>query len=93
MNAVNKGAKQDNFLTAAEIRATAAAAASATVESSAFDQILKPTADVSLTMSFDFYAVNNTMFHKSDLYAFRQGKPNPWAVACRVPCAVCRVPV
>lgn len=64
MNAVNEGANRTNLLTAAEMRAAAELP---------FDQMLKPEADVSLTMSFDFYAVNNSMFHKGGLYGFRQG--------------------
>ncbi|XP_065208115.1 uncharacterized protein LOC135836952 [Planococcus citri] len=64
LNAVNVGAEEENFMTAAEMQAA--------VEPSASDQVLKPTADVSLIMSFDFYAVNNSMFHKSDMYGFNQ---------------------
>lgn len=64
MNSVNVGSRTDNSITVAEM----------TNNLFPEDPALKPVADINLTISFDFYPIDNSLFAKAGLYGFRQGK-------------------
>lgn len=72
---MNKGANAEDVITAAEISAAREVVS---------DKSLKEEPDISLTLSFDFYAMNNPMFQKPGLYGFKEGRPNSERKSVRV---------
>lgn len=45
------------------------------------DPALKPEADISLMLSFDFYGIDNSLFAKAGLYGFQQGELLSYIIA------------
>lgn len=64
MNPVNVGSGKKGSLTAAELKS----------QKTWIDPALKKVPDIVLTFAFDFYPIDNPLFHKQHLYGFNQGK-------------------
>lgn len=67
LNALNKGSGEFDFASVAEIRS---------VGKDKYDTILAKHPDISVTLGFDFYPVDDLLYHKKHLYGFYQGIQN-----------------
>lgn len=62
LNALNKGEEEDETISVAEMRSLAG-----------YDDSLKEIPDYRFYIAYDFYAKNNSHFHRSPYYGYYQG--------------------
>lgn len=62
LNALNKGEEEDETISVAEMRSL-----------EGYDDRLKEVADYQFYVAYDFYAKNNSHFHRSPYYGYYQG--------------------
>lgn len=63
LNALNKGEEEDETISVAEMKSL-----------QGYDDSLKEIADYQFYIAYDFYAKNNSHFHRSPYYGYYQGK-------------------
>ena len=64
LNALNKGEEEDETISVAEMKSL-----------QGYDDSLKEVADYQFYIAYDFYAKNNSHFHRSPYYGYYQGEP------------------
>lgn len=62
LNALNKGEEEDETISVAEMQSL-----------EGYDESLKEHADYQFYVAYDFYAKNNSHFHRSPYYGYYQG--------------------
>lgn len=63
LNALNKGEEENETISVAEMRSL-----------QGYDDSLKEIADYQFYVAYDFYAKNNSHFHRSPYYGYYQGE-------------------
>lgn len=74
LNALNKGEEEDETISVAEMRSLAG-----------YDDSLKEVADYQFYVAYDFYAKNNSHFHRSPYYGYYQGEFHFIKTLCKIP--------